>query len=487
MKDLVPYLVPPEKFTSFPFNIPQDDPVEVVRDLFDTMAVVGIEIIDVWREDNEEIICQMIEQEMVDRRQPLTMDVEQTRLCVIFVKLKFDDEIILKYFYCPKVLEDNTCTVHGVSRYFIYQMVEDKGYVTENTKGVHAVVKTMTQPYTLMVVNEAISIPNETQDYLIRSIHAKTFKRQIPITSYLLNLWTLEELADYFGLKNHIEVFDPADQNPLSNKTHVILVVGDIGFKISRKLLTQGAQHVRDFIGTLLADVREKPISYKQFFQKQEWMKRLGSYFSSNPNVYERRGRNVLMSFERIMDSRTKRMMVDVPYEWKNTTGRFTMWLMINIDKWLSIDSTHMGSKRIRRLELLAYGLFERMSRAVEQIISKNCNKRTIYSVLHKSLKPDEIMRFLIKVDTLRHCDYVNHSSFPHYQVTKKGAFAMGSTSGNIPSEHMHFTRSMMGVLSPTATSTEAGVTVTMNPTVQVDELGRFIARPDYEKILPEE
>ena len=487
MIDLVQNLVPPENFGNFPFKIPFDEPVAVVQDLFDTMAVVGVVTRRVWREDNEETVRQMMEAEMVATKQPITLEVEVTRLCVIFVELEFDGEIITKHFYCPKILDDNTCMINDVSRYFIYQMVEDRGYATQNAKGQCAVVKTMTMPYTLMVVEETIRVPNESADFAVRAIYANAFKRQIPITTYLLNIWSLEELAEYFGLSGHIEVFDATHANPPSCDDWVVIVIEQIGFRISRNLLVNGPQPVKDFIGTLMSDVRTNPMTHKQFFQRSEWTCRLGSHFSTNPNVYERRGRNILMSFERIMDNRTRRYMVDVPDEWKSSTGFFTMWLALNIDSWLQIDSTHMGSKRIRRLELLVYGLFERMSRAVEQIISKNCNKRTIYAVLNKSLKSDEIMRFLSKVDTLRYADYVNFTIFPHLQVTKKGAFAMGSKNTNIATEHMYYTRSMMGILSPTATSAETGITVTLIPTVGVDDLGRFKVRPDYESILPEE
>lgn len=498
MLDFVPELHTPEHFTKFPYELEFDEPLYVARDLFETLEPLGVNIRRVWRTDNEDEIMTMIEEHQNRRMRrsasqkppPPVIDIKHSRYYLINVEMEYDGEVIVKSFYCPRLLQDQTCLLGDVNHYFIWQMVECEGYVTpgKTPDSTCAVVKTMTMPYTVRVNNYPLVIPNENTELPVRSLEIDISKQCVPLTTYFFNMWTPYQLVCYFGLADKIKFFNAREHpNRMSTDNTIVVIASEIGIEIQRRIFYEGPQYIRDFIGTMIRDLSRTEMRFEHLFDREAWCARLGSYFVQNTNVQTKRGLQMLRSLERLLDRRTQRLLVSVPWEWRQNTGQFTLWLFLNIDYWLAIDSTHMNSKRIRRQELLLYGLFRRISVIADQLLKKKKNRKTVISILN-SLSPDEIVRFCSQVDTLRYRDCVNHSS-PHLrQVTKKGKYAMGSDSRRIPTKHMYYLPSMVGVLGPTSTSNaDPGMTSTICPSTQIDPYGRFVSRPDYEAQLPQE
>jgi hypothetical protein len=503
MRSYLPQLEIPEHIHQLPYPIQNDDLLTVLRSIFETLEVIDVHVIRVWREDDEEKIMQLMyepqEEEDPDnpkktklkpykKRLIYTIPVEPSRLCTLHIEFGYGNQIFHKYFFCPRQLDDLTYLINGISNYLIYQMVESEGYSVNSKDHALAVVKTMTVPFTIQVKPVTIEIAGESSLVELRAMNIKLITRQVPLTTYLLNIWTIHELLGYFGLEGHVRFYDPAAESPVFSGNELAIRMNlHAGIIINREILINGAQHVRDFIGTLMTDLEKYNCTYQQLFCRESWCMRLGSFYSTNPNQQIRRGQRVMMSFERILDKRTRELLVSVPDDWKDSMGKLSMWLMLNIDQWLQIDSLHMSSKRVRREELLLYGLFEQMKKNTRRILDNtSIQYRTIISILD-NFDPDIILKFMGAVDTMKYNDTVNHSSWPFRTVTKKGVFSMGGKSGSkISPIHMRFHPSAMGITSPTATSSsnqEPGITGTLIPTVHIDINGRFIINNEYDKL----
>lgn len=220
------------------------------------------------------------------------------------------------------------------------------------------------------------------------------------------------------------------------------------------------------------------------------WMKSLGSVFTLNAYTALDKANKTIISFNRILDRRTKINLVHVPEECKKDIYSICKWMMDYFDDHNKIDPMSVYNKRIRVSEYLVHSLQYKLSNITFRILN---NRGANFEKLVDMFKHFEyketgkmsnhtpfIINSLMTSDLLRFQGQPNDFElFFALRWTIRGPQSAGSTrwKGEINMRLRGLDPTYVGVIGLTsASSSDPGTTGVLVPFVKTE--GNFFKPP---------
>ncbi len=203
------------------------------------------------------------------------------------------------------------------------------------------------------------------------------------------------------------------------------------------------------------------------------WEKKFGAMFTKNMNNQAEKAQKLLISFERILDSRTKKIL-DVPEDLKEDIYGVVEWMLSNFSDLIEKDNIHLKNKRLRLVEYIIYPLVSKFSSNTYR--NFNDKSKVTFKKL-KSLfriKPGILIKGIMSNELLRYDNAVNGFDLftAGLRVSQKGPQSMISNKSEVPIKYRDIHPSYIGRISLTHSSaSEPGMNMCFTPFVESNGL----------------
>ena len=305
------------------------------------------------------------------------------------VNYKDEEEIVTRSFAIPKIINECFFDLKGSIYFPIYQ-IADRG--TSTSKGFYS-IKTLLMPIRMSHKQTTLTnINGETFNATDFRLHL--FKRKLPYLCYYITKMGLEEAIKYFGL----EWGEDLDYFQLSTKdiaSHI-----SIKAKLEEYLDTCYFFNINKNSGILIDKTKcitkndfnlvQAIISYFKFMKTDDSLSQeeinynFGSIFTKN-NI-EDKAKDVLFSFERLLDESSKKILVDISDEDKQDIYALIRWMVSRFEQDRFKDSMSLDNRRLQCWEYLLNPLLLALSQGAYRIInSRSLNMKTLCSIFNFS------------------------------------------------------------------------------------------------------
>ena len=383
----------------------------------------------------------------------------ESRLNLIKIKFSIVDDdkkdvIIEKELYVPKLINNFYFLLNG-SKYFpILQIVDKSTY--NNIKGKSVILKTLLMPIIIKFdppKDVLVDVNNNIyKNGKIFSLYL--FKHKINIMNYYTARFGLKQALKKMGLSKKIKVVNIKTElsEKIKNKYEVININCKLNMLVRKKFIKKNPQYATNMIYTLhdIFNVRTK---HSNLEDVDYWKKRLGLIFTKNTNNQIQKAEKILVSFERIFDTNTKRFL-KVDDKYKKDIFSAIRWMLEKFETLYSKNNFDVRNKRIRLYEYLLYPLLMKFSTSTYRILnSKNVTFATLKSIFN-TLGPGFIIKRLLTHELLRYSNDSNTIDLFNsaLKFTYKGPQSI-SSSGGLSIKYRSLHPSYLGRISCVASS----------------------------------
>lgn len=461
----------PEKFNEeviFMRQNEKDGLHSYFQDLFKSLKLNGIEYLG-----SETITDESEFHKYVPRK---SIAIEESRLDLIKAtfKLSIEEEGVLLvkevsiHLFFPKLIDDFFFYLNG-SKYFAVYQLTDRNFYSSRTA---LYLKTLLMPLGLhqkpskmkLTDGEIISGNELLLDYFKqKSNNFKNYKNMF--THYFITMG-IDETIDYFfkvskGVKHpqthYMYIVDDLDDVPAGYKVMDIRKDLWLAFHLD----SNSTPEYRDLIitfGLCVKGVRKTSSLYEEDYWKRKIIT------STNGNLSK--ADKAIISFERVLDERTKRNLKEVPDTDKDDVYGIIKFMAFNYSMLYNIDSVNVYNRRLRLYEYMLYPLLIKFSEATYRVLnSRNVNMKRLENVF-SNIGPNFLIKKIITSDL---CRYNNASStldfFQTLKWSARGPQALGSSGQNITMRFRGVHESYVGNLGMvTANASDPGMTGTLCP-----------------------
>jgi hypothetical protein len=418
------------------------------------------------------------------------VDIEKSELQLI--KMSFlvekDDkrEEIHKYIYFPKLIDSQYFVINGNKYFPIYQMLDSGTYRTNKA----LTLKTLLMPIVLREKRESFDDMNGNSHSML-TVDLDLFKNKIPFLIYFFAKFGYVEAIKYLGLEEQIyilpkEDIDALDEEELEDNV-IFMVTKNIGLVVDKTFFSDKQNQI--IVATLLNCLNSR-IKMDKIFEKDYWIKKLGGYFTTNNSNKQEKGEGILMSFERILDEWTKKIL-RTEEENKQDTYSVVRWMVRNYLTLIKQDNMNLANKRIRLYEYLLHPLLIKFSRGTYRVLNNRNSKfekiKTIFSNIQKGF----LVKKIVNNELLRYDNSVNSLSLFTLilKFTQSGPQSPFSSS-NVNVRYRGLNPSYLGRIGLTSTSAgDPGVSGTLTPFLELPEgyYMHFTEKPEVDLNANEE
>jgi hypothetical protein len=465
-----------EKFNDdFIFMKRNDDVLEYIQDICSALEVIdGIRFLGAKLETDESKFKTRTKKNK-DKTEEKWMTIEDSRLNLIKLKFEISDgvekEIIDKEVFYPKVIEDFFFELNG-SRYFpILQIIDSSTYHTPSS----LTLKTLLMP---IIIRNSVTTITDTEDreYRGRIFILNLFKHKINILYYYLAQMGFKKTLEYFGFGDgEIFFFDSETEDFGYDKEEKVRF--DFNPRLSALVSADKMkdQFTLDFL-CALSDLMNSRTRLEKIHDKNYWKKKLGVTFTKNTSAQSEKAEKILLSFGRILDNRTKKIL-RINEENKVDTFSIARWMMKNHDQLMQKDNMDLANKRIRLHEYLLNPLLMKFSTDTYRLLNSKsvtmASMRSIFNTLH----PGFIVKKLLKSNSsssnsslLRYYNAVNemHLYTSALKVSFRGPQSISEGVGTVSDLYRGLNYSYVGRLGLAASSpSDPGLTATCTPFIE--------------------
>lgn len=491
MRALQARLRPPEPpFGPLARGDHEDDPTEVLTDIARTLeAISGVKLLSVTCDRDESRFDPL--QDSRDPKGLPWMPIEESRVMKITLAFRVEmrertgvmltsEEKVQLYY--PKLLQGYYFRLGGSTLFPIWQIVDAETF--RSSRGV--TIKTMVMPTQVERAEEDKPRVRLLEDeggsglrLSGRIFYLRLFKKKINIFHYFFNKMGLKETLEFMG-------YDRSDMGVVSeDKAHKWVEAGYAVFPATKALWVFASRevlqdpHGNDVVSTLV-DSLHKRVTRAKAMKEEYWNARLGEHFTANNSGFIEKGKTLISSVGRILDTRTRAIM-RVPDSDKETIYHVMRWVMRNYDALRRISPMDMTNKRVRRHEYLQYPLLKKWSDSSYRLLNSRVVTLKQGKTLFSNIRPNFLLKSIGHSELLRHSSTVNgmdlFSSGLRYTLT--GPQTASSGNRNVSPQARGIHESYVGRVSLNVSSNgEPGMSGTLCPWAQVDKSGFFTARP---------
>lgn len=375
----------------------------------------------------------------------------------------------------PKLVDEYYFIFNG-SKYFpIYQLVDKDTYVIGYGESRSLALKTLLMPLFLYSDKKTVKFVSNYEKNDIsfsgRSHSLKLFSKKINFLYYYFAKYGLAGTIKFFGLSKAItfvntklEDIDDEDDNEdlyyysISSTLHIRIDIREINTEISLH---------KDFIISLasLFDIEKIRFSANSV---EYWQKKLGGMFTKNINTQKEKSQKLLISFERILDSRTKTIL-NLGTNEKTIYG-VVKWMIEEFPTLIEKDNIDLKNKRLRLSEYILYPLITKFSDNAYRIFNNRSKVsfRDLKSIFN--IKINIVTKRIITSELLRYDNAVNGFDLftSVLKVSQKGPQSIISTRAEVPMRYRNIHPSYIGNISLTHSSAnEPGLNMCFTPFVE--------------------
>lgn len=372
---------------------------------------------------------------------------------------------ITVYIAVPRIVDGFYFRLNGNMYSAMYQIVDASTYnnsAAKNAKKQSITFKTIFMPIrvyrytnTLKDLN-GVAIPCT---YFIGNM----FKKSLLLMKYILAKMGFYEAMNFLGIRgvcftNSFKEFD-ADQN-------YIFPVKD-AYIIVNKLMYDSVQAVQSFVYTLYTVYNQtKDIYYTDLFAKSQWIKSLGSEFTTKDfdSIHEK-GYNILGSLEFIYDRMTMNDL-KLSMEDKADIYRVLRWMMYEFNALRQKDNLDISTKKVRWAEYIASYYASKLATGIYRISDKGdkADLTTIKKAIQ--ISPMYLINSISRCQLVNYKDCVNDlDAITALKYTYKGVSGIGEKANAISNAYRSIHPSHLGKVDiDSSSNSDPGISGTLCP-----------------------
>jgi len=454
----------PEKFNEdivFMRKNEKDSLHSYFQDLFKSLKLNGIEYLG-----SETITDESEFHKYVPKK---SISIEASRLDLIKASFRLsieeEGEMLVKevsiHLFFPKLIDDFFFYLNGSKYFAIYQLTDRNFYSTRTALylktllmplGLHA------KPTKLKLSNGNFLVGNELLlDYFKqKSNNFKNYKNMF--THYFITMG-IEKTIDYFFNQNG-ENYLYISEDPIAPDGYSTMEIRKDLFMhfVYNENVTNEYRDVIITFGSVIKGVRKT----SSLYEKDYWRRKIIT--STNGNLSK--ADKAIISFERVLDERTKRNLKEIPDTDKEDVYGVIRFMAFNYSVLYNIDSVDVNNRRLRLYEYMLYPLLLKFSDATYRVLnSRNVNMKRLENVF-SNIGPNFLVKKIITSDL---CRYNSASStldfFQTLKWSARGPQALGSSGQNITMRFRSVHESYVGNIGMvTANASDPGMTGTLCP-----------------------
>ncbi len=373
---------------------------------------------------------------------------------------------VSRWILLPKQYKNCYYLINGNKFYPIYQLVDSSTYSGRDK----ITLKTLLMPTVIKRKIEMFKLVNDNKDVEIPYYIFKLFKKESPILLYYLATFGFTKTIKYFGFKGIIKMVDEV-KDDLDDYYYI---------KCNNNLYIKCIKFFFDadsFTASMCAMLKVVMTGRKGTIDTIDdigmWLTKLGSCFTATTTNQKEKGKNVLLSFRRILDDTTKKHLKLKP---KNKRDMYSLvrWMLRNFQDIKLKDNLDLKNKRLRLAEYIAGYFSRKISYMTYRILNRNKLLDLDYIESCLQIQPNEIINKLIKSPLLRYDNNVNDMDFFNaLKYSSKGPSSLGENgSGSINIKYRGIHHSHIARLDlNTCSSSDPGLTGIITPFVKTYDL----------------
>lgn len=373
--------------------------------------------------------------------------------------------------------------INGVKFNRLYQLTETSTYITPGTDVVKSVMP-------IMVKRNKYSVTSASSgtEYIMNQFKVILFKGFTNAFIFYFATMGWEGTLNFFRISEYISIEKVDENNPLyaPGYEYFKLTTDNYMVKVDKRLL--GIKYIQGMVGTIVSSVGFNKYTYKEFMDKNTWIKRIGiTKKKVNDEVMLDLGRRNLILFFRMYNDIIKEGL-RLQNANKKHVYAIIRWVIQHYDEIRNKDNLDFKNKRLRGHEQYSALLDETISSKIKTLISSNDEGRpdNIVDKYRKffSYRGRELTSKMHQARLIRNDDSVNDMDmFNKLKYTKKGPNSLGNkNTRNIAAAQRAIHVSEIGIDSLcTCSASEPGLTNFINPLCETDGLYFKNSNPEPE------
>ena len=403
----------PEQFEEGIVNWRKTDRIEdYIRDIFRALEIIpGIKLRDLTIEHDETKISRtLLGNEVSPTRVDLVTGYFDLRLEHDGNPPTIEESQVEVPILIPKVINDTYFHINGVTFYPILQLVDRGIYTTARS----LTLKTLLMPLTFDLKTMGnFKVKDEDELYHARVFTLNLFKTGKNALHYFLGKFGIKGTLEFLEINDKIRFHIPEgtkDAWPVIDEENEVGVF--IDNKQKAKLIVDreffNTAFGRNIVATFCDQFKRTPLKAIKEDNLDYWMFQLNSTTTGNAATKRLRALKVLMSFERILDDRTKFNLAHLEQKDKEDIYSIVRWMMRDFESLKLIDNMDVTTKRLRLSEWIINPLLLKLSKGTYRLLnSGKPNLKKIEAVL-AGAKPGIIMTALSKSNMIRFSNHTN-------------------------------------------------------------------------------
>jgi hypothetical protein len=225
-----------------------------------------------------------------------------------------------------------------------------------------------------------------------------------------------------------------------------------------------------DFVGMLI-DMCGSKIKEEQLDNLEYWKRKIGSVFSKNVNAQQEKADKILLSFQRILDNRTKQILRLQDVDKEDTFG-IVRWMIRNYDKLSKKDNMDLCNKRLRVNEYLLHPLLIKFSNSTYRLLNSKSITFSALKTVFSTISPGFVIKKLITNELLRYHNAVNAIDLytSALKFSMRGPQSMAEGGKTISTHYRGLHPSYVGRIGLTAASaSDPGLSGSFSPFIKTD------------------
>lgn len=355
----------------------------------------------------------------------INIDVTRYNMLRVNFKLTLNDEVQYKQveLLLLKQYKKYYLMMGGNKFYPIYQLVDSSTY---NNKD-YVTLKTMYMP-NIIKRNTGKLVDINGDDFHVPYYIICIFRKKCSPILYYLATMGMQNTLQFMNMDGTIDIVEEPDWN---DKEHLYFKCNHVYIRVTAYLFEKDY-----FVQSMVYAVHElcKKTRIEQVNDINYWATRLGAEFTSNVNGQLEKGKNVILSFYRLLDNTTKKNL-KLRQFCRDNMHAIIRWMLQNFSELKAKDNMDLANKRIRMAEYIAFYFIRRLSNKVNTLLSRKKNAVTMADLVSLlTFPPDELIKQLHKSKSalLRYDNTVNDQDFfTALRYSSKGPGSLGEHSSN--------------------------------------------------------
>lgn len=296
-----------------------------------------------------------------------TKDTAQEMLVMSFtIDYEGEHRFITKKLLIPSYIDNYHLLINGKEVLPQKQIVDMSTY--NQKKSVK--LKTTLTPVDIYKVPATIDfITTENDDFTssIKTFVLNLFTKELNPLVYYMARFGLHKTINYFSMNDIVDIVDEEYDREIF---YYFPINKELFLEVDKRFFD-----ANDFVKTfsyMIYDIFKSKGRYKLAIldDKDFWITKLGSIFTTNTKNQLAKGHNVLVSFSRILDDITKdTLRLDKKH--LQSTHSLIRWILQNYSYLRKKNNHDLSMKRMRCNEVTAFYFIQAMSQRINQLLNK--------------------------------------------------------------------------------------------------------------------